>query len=180
MPTPKRPPAPAVSEPTVPPSTDPAVSLTEALAHGPGRMSARDAARAARVVDAIRAGNYHETACRVAGVDAATFEEWCMRGEEQEAGAYRRFLDAVIAAEGEAEAEIVERVRDASKLPQYWAAGATWLERRHSARWKRQEASVSGSAVTINVGIALPGTRAGAGALPAGYDVVTVVPELDE
>ena len=63
-----------------------------------------------------------------------------------------RVACAVKLAEAEAEAESVRYVRAASRDPRFWAAGMTFLERRHPDRWKRPDASQS---VQVNVGVAL-------------------------
>jgi len=92
-------------------------------------------------LEAIGDGNYIETAAKLAGLSKVTVYEWLKRGQAGEA-AYVAFANAVERAEARAEAKMVANVRRASELPQFWAAAATHLERRHPDRWsKRQDDS---------------------------------------
>lgn len=90
-----------------------------------------------RIVAAIRAGNYAEPACRSAGISAATYYRWMARGEQEEAGSYAEFREAVLLAEAEAEVHAVAVMRRA--MPQDWRAAITYLERRYPARWRRRQ-----------------------------------------
>ena len=90
-----------------------------------------------RIVQAIRAGNYGEQACRAAGISPSTYYRWLERGAEQTNGSYRDFHDAVRQAEAEAEVHAVAIVRRA--MADDWRAAITYLERRYPARWRRQQ-----------------------------------------
>ena len=106
-----------------------------------------------RLLMAIREGSHYEPACAVAGVSYRQFREWMNKAEdEDETSPYARVASAVKVAESEAELESVRYVRAASRDPRFWAAGMTFLERRHPDRWKRPD---SAAAVQVNVGIAV-------------------------
>lgn len=131
----------------------------------------------AALLAAIREGNYHVTACRLAGVAWRAFQDWYARGEADDTGPYRDLVDAVNRAEAEAEATSVKTLRVAGERD--WRANAAWLARRHPQRWSEQgpRREVGEGGVTINVGIALTGNTP-AEALPA--KVWTTVPQLDD
>jgi transposase-like protein len=90
----------------------------------------------ARIVQAIRAGNYGEIACRSAGISPSTYYRWLARGEREQLGPYAEFAAAVRLAEAEAEVYAVATIRQA--MPSDWRAALTYLERRHPGRWRRQ------------------------------------------
>jgi len=50
------------------------------------------------------------------------------------------FFHQLKVAEAKAEATHVENLNKAGKLPQHWAASATYLERRYPERWGRRDA----------------------------------------
>ena len=85
------------------------------------------------LVDAIRAGNYYETACAAAGIEYQTFRNWMVRGQEGRGARYVEFFEAITRAEHECEQEIVQLWRDA--MPDDWRAAQMFLERRHRDRW---------------------------------------------
>lgn len=100
---------------------------------------------------ALRDGNYRETACKVAGISKVTFYAALKRAETGDEAA-QAFLNAVEKAEAEAENETVCNVRSASKLPQFWAAGMTYLERKHPDRWGRRQDDQSVPKVVVQIG----------------------------
>jgi transposase len=89
-----------------------------------------------RIVQAIRAGNYAEAACQAAGISPSSLYRWLARGQ-QEPGRYREFRQAVLRAEAEGEVHAVATVRRA--MAEDWRAALAYLERRHPARWQRQQ-----------------------------------------
>lgn len=127
---------------------------------GGGRPSKLSKHVAQTLCEHIRQGNYYETACKLSGISYAAFNEWMLRGEADHDGPYRQFAKAVHQAEAEAEALMVRHVRAAAAEPRNWAAGMTFLERRHSERWaKKGEGAGSGGAkVIVQIGMRLPGT----------------------
>jgi hypothetical protein len=91
----------------------------------------------AKIVKAIRAGNYGEPAARSAGVSPATYYRWMKAGEKAGSGIQHDFCEAVRNAEADAEVEAVARIRVA--MPNDWRAAAHYLERRYPDRWRRHE-----------------------------------------
>jgi len=89
-----------------------------------------------RICSAIRAGNYAETACRLAGVSPSTFYRWRTRGEQEESGIYADFQEAVEAAEGAAESDLVAVIQSA--IPNDPRLAMAFLERRFRQHWGRQ------------------------------------------
>src|SRR5678810_1099704 len=101
---------------------------------------------------AIADGNYRETAIRKAGIAKQTFYNWLKRAEAGDEAAIA-FVDALEKAEADAESETVRNVRNASKLPQFWAAGMTWLERKSPDKWGRRQDDSSAPRVIVQIGI---------------------------
>ena len=111
-----------------------------------------DPDRIQRLLASIRDGNYREVAIKQAGIARQTFYNWLKRAEAGEQGAIQ-LVDALEKAEADAEADIVRNVRNASKLPQYWAAGATHLERKYPERWGRRQDDASTPKVVVQIGV---------------------------
>ena len=102
----------------------------------------------ARIVQAIQAGNYIETAAAYAGISKNTLYEWLRRGarEKERLASNRRarpqkaeqpyleFADAVEKALAEAEVRDVVTVLKAADAGQ-WQAAAWRLERKFPERW---------------------------------------------
>lgn len=115
-----------------------------------GRQPKLDKARTDKIVDAIRSGNYIETAARYSGINVATLFSWLAKGRDartrHEHGEpttardrlYADFLDLVEAARAEAEVRVVYQIQDA--IPTSWQAGAWWLERSFPDRYGRRTA----------------------------------------
>jgi hypothetical protein len=89
-----------------------------------------------KIVFALRAGNYQETAARYAGIDGATFYRWMSRGAEEETGIYSEFCEAVEKAKAEAEVRDVTLIDKAAKDGS-WQAAAWKLERKFPNKWGR-------------------------------------------
>src|SRR4051812_18697193 len=90
-----------------------------------------------RIVQALRAGNYAEAACRAAGIAPSTYYRWLERGQQDESGLHRDFFEEVRRAEAEAEVHAVAVLRRA--MPEDWRAALAYLERRHPGRWRRRQ-----------------------------------------
>lgn len=91
-----------------------------------------------KIVKAIQAGAYVETAAAFAGIHKDTFYDWMRRGARN-AGRdkpYREFSDAVQKAMAEAEVKDIHTIDVAAKKD--WKAAAWKLERRHPERWRRR------------------------------------------
>lgn len=104
-----------------------------------------------RLVDYLVQGLYRETAATLAGVTSRSVRGWMERAE---AGDVRcqPFATVVKIAEALAEASAVKAVRAAGKLPQFWAAEMTYLERRHPDRWGRRQEAADGPRVIVMIG----------------------------
>jgi transposase len=91
-----------------------------------------------RIVAALRAGNYQETAAAYAGISAKTFYEWLNRGESEEPKeeAFRNFREAVEKAKADAEVRDIALI-DKAAHDGSWQAAAWKLERKFPNRWGR-------------------------------------------
>lgn len=95
------------------------------------------------IIEALRRGNYRDTAAKLAGVTRQTLWNWEQRGEAGEAP-YAVFFDAIQTAEAEAEDELLSEVRGASPAStgvhgaDVWQARAWVMERRWPKRWAQR------------------------------------------
>lgn len=132
---------------------------------------------AVRLLMAIRSGAHYETACAKARISYSAFVSWRNRAEDEgESSPFTALMQAVKLAEADAELESLQDVRVAAKNPKCWAAGMTFLERRHPDRWRRPDAAPS---VQVNVGIAigLQATEAERRALVPRVVIEQIAPE---
>jgi transposase len=108
-----------------------------------------------KIINLIRAGNYIETAAIAAGISKQSLYTWMKNGNKQKAGKYRKFLDAINKAVGEAEAIDVNNIAKAAAKGN-WTASAWRLERKHPQKWgrsERHEVQHSGAVITLNYSI---------------------------
>lgn len=119
-----------------------------------GRPSAlTDVFRVQKVLRLIGDGNYIETACLAAGFSRTTLHNWKKKAEQGEIAAIA-FVNALEKAQAIAEADAVDDVRRAGKAgPQFWAASATRLERRHPDRWGKRPEAVDTPRVVVQIGV---------------------------
>ena len=117
-----------------------------------GRPSKFTPERTEKVLHALRAGNYRETACRYAGISYTTFRKWLMTAEQPDAPPeYIEFAEAVEKAEADAEIFDLAIIRRASQDQHddngdlvskgSWQAAAWIRERKNPERWGRREAT---------------------------------------
>jgi hypothetical protein len=92
----------------------------------------------AKLCDAIRAGNYMETAAAFAGIRKATLHNWLRWGARQTQGIYHAFSEAVEKALADSEARDVALIAKAA-ADGHWQAAAWRLERKFPDRWGRRE-----------------------------------------
>ena len=104
-----------------------------------------DEATTQKICDLLRAGNYLDTAATAAGVHKTTLHRWLRLGREQKRGRYKKFVEAVEKAQGEAEARDVALI--AKQAPTDWRPRwatirgrsrngcSTARRRRQSLRW---------------------------------------------
>lgn len=102
-------------------------------------------------LEAVGDGNYIETAAKLAGLSKQVVYNWIKRGQAGETP-FDVFVDALEKAEARAEADAVRNVRQAGKLPQFWAAEMTYLERRHPEKWGKRQDTEQGPKVLVQVG----------------------------
>lgn len=94
----------------------------------------------AKILDALRKGNFRATAAAAAGVSRTNFFVWEKRAEAGDEP-YAAFVDEMRAAEAEAEMVLVDRIRSAQPgVPGVsgadpWQTAAWMLERRFASRW---------------------------------------------
>jgi transposase len=102
-----------------------------------GRPTKLQPERVARLLEALREGNYYRAACAKADIGFNTFRAWMKAGQAQRRGKFREFLNAVRKAEGEAQAEIVAQWR--RHCPENWQACRDFLARRNAAEWGQKD-----------------------------------------
>jgi transposase len=106
--------------------------------HTRGRPTKLTPELQAKICDAIRAGNYLETAAAFAGINKTTLHRWLRRGANAHQGAYHAFSRAVDKAFADSEARDVALISKAAAEGS-WQAAAWRLERRFPERWGRRE-----------------------------------------
>lgn len=104
-----------------------------------------------KIVEALKVGNYIETASALAGIHKSTVYDWLKRGAREkeridnnpnarsrkEEVKFVRFSDAVEKAMAEAEHRDLLIIAKASQND--WKASAWRLERRHPVKWGRKD-----------------------------------------
>ena len=88
-----------------------------------------------RIVEAVRQGNYLETAAAAAGISRETLRRWLNAGRADPEGPYGEFATDIATAEAAAEEASVQVILEASQRT--WQAAAWFLERKHPGRWAR-------------------------------------------
>jgi hypothetical protein len=112
----------------------------EAQQHRNGRELAifeRHFDRIAVLVDVLVDGNYRDTAARLAGIAESGVRSWLKLAEDGDPR-YQAIGTLIRAAEAIAESESVGHVRTAGRDPRFWAAAATWLERKFPDKYGRR------------------------------------------
>ena len=95
-----------------------------------GRKSAMTEPVRAKILDAVRAGNYREVAAPHAGVSAKTLRAYCAKKRDPVARAFRA---ALLEAEAAVEIELVGAIK---KMATGDLKAATWyLSRKFPQRW---------------------------------------------
>ncbi len=97
------------------------------------------------IIEALRRGNYRDTAAKLAGVTRQTLWNWEQRGEAGEAP-FAAFFDALQKAESDAEDMLLQEIRSAqSSIPgeggrgaDVWQSRAWVMERRWPKRWAQR------------------------------------------
>ncbi|MFZ5850347.1 MAG: hypothetical protein ACOYY2_02995 [Actinomycetota bacterium] len=101
-----------------------------------------------RIVQAIAAGNFGETAARAAGIATATYYQWMAKGRDERTrrengerpkasqSKYVDFAEAVESAKAQAETRAVTLITKAA-LDGTWQAAAWYLERTQPQKYGR-------------------------------------------
>jgi hypothetical protein len=107
-----------------------------------------------RIVAALRAGNYQETAAAYAGISRTAFFDWLERGRNEPESIYAVFLDAVEKAKADAEVRDVALI-DKAAHDGSWQAAAWKLERKFPQKWGRvnrtEISGPDGAAVKVDI-----------------------------
>jgi transposase len=83
----------------------------------------------ARIIEAVQAGNYMETAAQYANIGLSTFYRWMAEGEGEKAPKRQReFREAVLQARAQAEVRNVTLIQRAANDGS-WQAASWFLER---------------------------------------------------
>lgn len=121
-----------------------------------GRRSKLTPERKQKLVDALKGGNYRQTAALYAGIGVSTFYRWLEIGEadleRDKQSPERELLEAVKEAEAQAEIAAIALISRAA-ADGSWQAAAWRLERKYPDRWGRRErhehTGVDGGPITI-------------------------------
>ncbi len=95
-----------------------------------------------RIVQALTAGNYLQTAATYAGIGITTLHRWMQQGEQARRGMFREFREAVEKAQADAEVRDIALIATAAAT--HWQAAAWRLERKFPERWGRRVVDVRG------------------------------------
>lgn len=116
-----------------------------------GRPTKLTPALQKKVVDAIKAGAYIETAAAFAGIHKDTLYEWLKKGARSRGGPFFEFSQAVEQALAHSELRDITIIGTAAQTQ--WQAAAWRLERRFPERWSRRDKvdMQHGGAVTQNL-----------------------------
>jgi hypothetical protein len=93
--------------------------------------------KVAKLLQALRGGNFREVACEWAGIPERTFRAWMQEGEAGAPQSSVDFCRQVMEAEKAAEIRNVAFVMKAAEEDPKHAEW--WLERKHPERWGRKE-----------------------------------------
>jgi hypothetical protein len=104
---------------------------------GAGQPTKLNAEVSEKICQAIRAGNYMETAAAYAGIAKPTLYNWLKRGRDEPDTIYGALVEAVELAVAEAEVRDVALIAKAAD-DGVWQASAWRLERRYPDRYGRR------------------------------------------
>ena len=106
-----------------------------------GRPIKLTATMQSELVELIKAGNYIEVACPLAGIHKSTYYDWMKKARSSKrANKYTAFSDTIKKAHAFSEARDVALIARAGE--KYWQAAAWRLERKYPERWGRQKLEV--------------------------------------
>lgn len=116
-----------------------------------GRHTKLTPALQKRLIEALVAGNYIETACVYSGLGLSTYYKWIDQSNKPNARKdLIEFREAVEKARAEAEVRNVVYINEVAKTN--YQAAAWWLERSFPKRWGRQQTvDLTGATTTMNI-----------------------------
>jgi len=95
--------------------------------------------RAEKLLQAVRGGNYLETAARYAGISYQTLRRWLLKADEPDAPPeYVAFKEQLEKARADAEVAALAKIQKAASEGA-WQASAWYLERSWPERWGRRD-----------------------------------------
>ena len=111
----------------------------------------------ARIIEAVTAGNYVETAAQYANIGLSTFYRWMAEGEGDKAPKRQReFREAVLQARAQAEVRNVTLIQRAANDGS-WQAASWFLERSFQNKWGRtgkvEVTGAGGDALKLEVSV---------------------------
>lgn len=122
----------------------------------PGRKTRLTLDRQEKIINAIRAGAYIETAAAAAGINKTSLYAWLKKGERYPGTIFSAFADAVNAALAQAEMRDVLAISKAAGEGD-WRAAAWRLERKFPGRWgqttRTQISGPDGGPVQVNTNV---------------------------
>lgn len=111
--------------------------MSDAQKNKGGRPSSMTPEIRAKLLEALRGGNYRGVACQWAGVDDSTLRRWMRKGLDEPDSEWAKFREEVIEAEQSAEVRAVALImRGAESDPKH---AQWWLERKFPERWGRKD-----------------------------------------
>lgn len=104
----------------------------------------------AKIIQAIRAGAYAETAAAYAGVSKSTFYNWLKQGNKERKGIYRDLLLAIREAWAQTTVADLALIYQAAKKD--WRAAAWRLEQREKSKYgsRLQLTGANGKPIEVN------------------------------
>lgn len=108
------------------------------------------------VLKQISLGNRREVACALAGISLRTLQYWITAGQDESTDTQtpeKAFLRLYKRAEAIAEARVVGNVLKASEKEAFWAAGMTYLERKHPEAWGKRSEDGNSPKVVVQIGV---------------------------
>jgi len=116
-----------------------------------GRDSKLTKQRQEDIAAAIEDGKSIRSAARMAGISPQTFHSWMSRGETQDEGIYRDFLDRIARAKGHGEDKYFNTVWEMAKEDGDHRFLASLMKQRYPESWGETETGVDSDAPVINL-----------------------------
>ncbi len=119
----------------------------------PSRLGDVDAIR--ELLKQLSLGNRREVACAMADISFGSLNLWIAKAKDTDdpESPERSFYELLQKAEALAEARVVGNVLRASEKEQFWAAGMTYLERKHPEAWGRRTEDGNSPKVIVQIGV---------------------------